>query len=182
MKSLFILFTGLVISFSAFPQNYITKAGHIWFFSDAPVEDIEAHNYQVTSILKKETGEMVFKVLMKGFRFEKSLMQEHFNEKYVESDRFPEATFKGKITNLEKVNFEKPGVYQVTVNGDLTIHGITQPVTANGTMEVSEGKIIGKSKFNVKVEDYKINIPGAVKDNIAKVIDINVEMGYEPLN
>ena len=91
MKTFTSLIIALILASTGLSQNYITKTGHIWFFSDAPLEDIEAHNYQVTSVLNAERGEMVFKVLMKGFQFEKALMQEHFNEKYVESDKYPES-------------------------------------------------------------------------------------------
>lgn len=182
MKKLIVVFILIGISLVGYSGNYFTKTGHIWFFSDAPLEDIEAHNRQVTSILKTETGEMVFKVLMKGFQFEKALMQEHFNEKYVESDLYPESTFKGSITNIDEVDFESDGTYEVNVEGDLSIHGVTTPVEAKGTLEVKENKIIGKCTFQVAVADYKIKIPGAVRDNIAEVIDIHVDMVYEPLN
>ena len=170
------------ISLLGYSGNYFTKTGHIWFFSSAPLEDIEAHNRQVTSIIKTETGEMVFKVLMKGFQFEKALMQEHFNEKYVESDLYPESTFKGRIVNISELDFESEGTYKVQVEGDLLIHGVTKPVNAQGTLEVKENKILGKCTFQVAVADYEIKIPGAVKDNIAEVIDIHVDMEYEPLN
>lgn len=165
----------------SYGQNHFTKTGHIWFFSSAPLEDIEAHNHQVTSILNKESGEMVFKVLMKGFQFEKALMQEHFNEKYVESDIYPEATFKGNITSIDAVDFETKGSYEVSVEGNLSIHGVTQAVKTTGTIEVLEGKIAGKCTFKIAVADYNIKIPGAVKDNIAEQIDIHVDMLYEPM-
>ncbi len=173
-----IFLTGL---FTVQAQKYFTKTGHIWFHSEAPLETIEAHNYQSTGILDSKTGEMVFKVMMTGFQFEKALMQQHFNEKYVESDKFPESTFKGKITNFENIDFSENGTYATQVEGQLTIHGVTQPVKTAGTVEVKSGKILAKSTFQVAVEDYKIKIPAGVKDNIAKILDIHVDITYEPM-
>ena len=105
MKNLIILFFCLAaVSFSANAQKFITKTGHIKFFSDSPLEKIEAHNHQVNAALDASTGDFVFKVLEKSFEFNKALMQEHFNENYVESDKFPNALFSGKITNIKDVN------------------------------------------------------------------------------
>src|SRR5436190_24325795 len=100
-----LLFSVWFISLSA--QTQFTKTGHIWFYSEAPLEIIEAHNYQAGSVMNTATGEMVFKVTMTAFQFKKALMQEHFNEKYVESEKYPESIFKGKITNLDKIDFKK---------------------------------------------------------------------------
>jgi len=181
MKNLLILLliTGCIFSVSA--QKQFTKTGHIWFYSHAPLEDITAHNYQVTSVMNTENGEMAFKVTMSAFQFEKALMQQHFNEKYVESEKFPESTFKGKIANLSAVDFGKDGEHKTQVEGDLTIHGVTKPVKADGIIIVKDGKVSAKSLFKIAVADYEIKIPSAVKDNIAKEIDINVDITYEPM-
>jgi hypothetical protein len=160
--------------------KYFTRNGYIKFYSHAPLEDIEAHNRQVTSFLDTETGEFAFSVLMKSFQFEKALMQEHFNENYVESDKYPKSTFKGKIVNPEEVDLTKDGVYNVKVDGDLTIHGVTNKVSHDGTIEVKSGKITAKSKFPVAVADYNISIPAVVRDNIAKEVEVTVDMTYEP--
>lgn len=181
MKKLFLILLAALCLHAVNAQNYLTKSGHISFYSSTPVEDIEANNNSVTSILAAETGEMVFKVLMKSFQFEKALMQEHFNDNYVESDQFPEAKFKGQIEDFDKVDLSKDGEYKVTVTGDLTIHGVTQPVTADGMVTVKEGDISANSTFKLKPEDYDIKIPKAVRDNIAKVIEIKVDMDYDPM-
>ncbi|MGI8893122.1 MAG: YceI family protein [Bacteroidia bacterium] len=160
--------------------KFFTRNGYIKFYSEATMENIEAHNRQVTSFLDTETGEFAFSVLMKSFQFEKALMQEHFNENYVESDKYPKSTFKGKISNPEVINYKKDGVYNVQVDGDLTIHGVTKKVSTDGTIEVNGGKIIAKSKFPVAVADYNISIPAVVRDNIAKEVEVTVEMAYEP--
>ena len=175
----FLFIASNVLQVSA--QKQFTKTGHIWFYSHAPLEDITAHNYQVTSVMNTETGEMAFKVTMNAFQFEKALMQQHFNEKYIESEKFPESTFKGKITDLSKIDFTKDGEYKAQVEGELTIHGVTKPVKADGTVTVKGDKFIAQSLFQIAVADYDIKIPSAVKDNIAKIIDIHVDIAYEPM-
>jgi len=161
-------------------DRYFTKTGHIDFFSSTPVEDIKASNEQVTSFLDIKTGEMVFSVLIRSFQFEKALMQEHFNENYLESAKFPKASFTGNVVDPEKVSWDKSGEYPVKVKGRLTIHGVTKEVEADGTLIVETGKITGKSKFIVKPEDYEIKIPQVVRNNIAKEIQVNILMYYTP--
>jgi polyisoprenoid-binding protein YceI len=157
-------------------QKYITKTGFIKFYSDAPMEKIEAVNRQVSSALDVTSGDFVFKVLMKSFHFEKALMQEHFNENYVESDKYPNADFKGKITNLKEVAFSKDGTYTAAIEGKLTVHGVTKDVKQTGTFEVSGGKILGKAKFNLLLSDYNIAIPGAVVNNISNSVEVTVDI------
>ena len=125
---------------------------------------------------------MEFAVLIKGFHFDKSLMQDHFNENYMESSKYPKAIFKGEITNRDAVKFDQDGEYSANIKGDLTIHGVTQPIEVTGTYAVKNGQIRGTSTFIVAVADYKIEIPGVVKDNIAKEVSIKVEMDYELFN
>ncbi|MEZ4776698.1 MAG: YceI family protein [Bacteroidia bacterium] len=183
MKNLLVFAIVLLTTiFQLHAQKYMTRTGHIKFFSHTAMEDIEANNHQVTSILDAGTGEIVFAVLMKSFQFEKALMQEHFNEKYVESAKFPKATFKGKIANLEEINFAKDGSYKTKVNGSLTIHGVTKEVSTEGLIVVADGKVSSSAKFPVAVADYDIKIPGVVKDNIAQEIEVTVDMNYQPYN
>jgi len=157
-------------------QKYITKNGHIRFFSSTPVEDIEAHNRQVNSALDQQSGEFVFRVLIKSFQFEKALMQEHFNENYMESDKYPNASFSGTVVNIKDVDFAKNGAYPVTVEGDLTIRGITKKISERGILEVIDGKVSGKSTFNVLLADYGIKVPAAVTNNIARSIQVDVDV------
>jgi len=161
-------------------QKYITRTGYIGFYSHTAIEDIKADNNQVASILDISTGEIVFQLLIKSFHFDKALMEEHFNENYLESEKFPRSTFKGKITNLSSVDFSKTGKYEVTVEGDLNMHDVTNKVTAGGTVEVVTGGINATSKFNLVPEDYNIKIPGLVRANIAKGLEITVIMKYTP--
>jgi hypothetical protein len=162
-------------------EKWFTKTGSISFFSKAPLENIEAHNKKVTCVLDTESGQLEFSMLMKAFQFEKALMQEHFNENYVESDKHPKSTFSGKITNIDKVSFKKDGNYAVQVTGDLTIKGITKNVSAPGTIIVKGGKVNASSEFQIALSDFNVSIPAVNKDNISNNIKINVDLSFEPL-
>jgi len=162
-------------------QKYMTKSGTIKFYSETPMEKIEATNRQANSALDFSNGNFVFKVLIRGFEFEKALMQEHFNENYMESEKFPNSTFNGKITNIKDVNLGKDGVYKVVVEGDLAMHGVTNKAKVNGTLEVKGGKVVGKAVFNVSPKDYNINIPKAVINNIAEAIQVDVNVTLDKL-
>jgi hypothetical protein len=156
-------------------QKHYTKNGSISFFSKTSLENISADNNQVLCILDTQTGEIQFSLLVKSFHFSKALMEEHFNEDYMESDKFPRATFKGNITDISRISsFTVDGMYTVPVEGNMTIHGVTKKVTITGTLTINGGKITASSKFFVKISDYNINIPTLVKDNIAESIEITV--------
>ena len=162
-------------------QKYLTRNGSIRFFSEAPLENIEAYNNQVSGLVDLETGGMAFTLLMKAFTFEKALMQEHFNEKYVESQKYPKATFKGNIKDFDSL---KLGTEQVviTVSGKLTIHGITKEIIVPATlMKDINGNIEGKSVFNIDLKEYEIKVPSAVRKNIADNLEIKVNMVYEEM-
>ena len=157
---------------------YSTKNGKISFFSNAPLEDIEARNNEVESKLASATGQVVFTLLMKGFEFENELMQEHFNENYVESTKFPKADFKGFVTNIKDINFSKDGTYPAKVKGTLTIHGVSKEINQDGTITVSGGKANAKTKFTISLKDY--NIGGSqIGKKIADKIAITVDCQYE---
>ncbi|TDH24004.1 YceI family protein [Segetibacter sp. 3557_3] len=179
MKSI-LLFACIIIGTSTLNAQKIlsTKSGQITFFSNAPLEDIEAKNSEVESKLLPTNGQLVFTLLMKGFEFENQLMEDHFNEDYLESSKFPKSSFKGFITNVKEINFAKDGTYPAKVKGDLTIHGVTKPVEANGTVTVKGAKVAAKSKFNIKLSDYGIG-GKMVGDKIAQNIAITVDCQYE---
>jgi hypothetical protein len=181
MKHTAILFLLIIIGYSANAQKYMTKNGFIGFYSHTPMEDIKAENNQVAGVLDTGTGEIVFQVLIKSFHFDRALMEEHFNENYMESEKYPKSTFKGKIDNLSSVSFTKNGTYEVTVNGDLTIHNVTNKVSIKGTIEVISGGINANSKFRIVPEDYKIEIPGVVREKIDKNLEVTVSMKYTPV-
>lgn len=159
-------------------QRYITKTGHISFYSHTPLEDIKADNDQVASVIDLSTGEMVFQALIKSFNFERALMQEHFNENYMESDKYPRATFKGKITDPAIATFKNDGRYDVRVEGELNIHNVAKQLTTTGVIEKNGNNLSATSKFIISPEDYNIEIPAVVRDNIAKTIEVTVDMKY----
>ena len=178
-----IILAMLMIAQLAIGQKYFSKTGKITFTSDAPLEKIEASNSSASTVIDMSTGNLEWAVLIQGFQFEKSLMKEHFNENYMESSKYPKATFKGKLDNLSAINLSKDGTYPVTATGQLEIHGVSQPVTAQGTVTVKKGAIISaNSKLSIALADYKIEIPKLVGDNISKTVDIVIQADYQLLN
>jgi len=171
----------VLASSAIFAQKYFTREGKIDFSSDAKIEKIEAQNKTATSVYDAETGKMEFAVLIKAFQFEKALMQEHFNENYMESTKFPKATFKGTVSDFKAVNLSKDGTYPVKVKGQLTIHGVTKDVESEGKFMVKGGVVTAASTFDVALADYGIEIPSVVRDNIAKTVKINVQVDYKEL-
>jgi polyisoprenoid-binding protein YceI len=174
MKNIALLLLCL-ITLSANADKYLTKTGKISFYSKATMEDIEAHNRAVGVLVNTETADLKFKVLIKSFVFEKSLMQEHFNENYLESNKYPKASFSGKLKNMSSVNFSKNGKYKVTVTGTLEIHGVKKKVSESGYIIIKNGTLGLESSFNITLADYKIKIPGAVRDKIAKTVKIVID-------
>jgi polyisoprenoid-binding protein YceI len=162
-------------------QKYICKNGLVSLNASTPLESIDCKNNQAASILDAATGEIVFNVLIKSFEFKNALMQEHFNENYMESDKFPKATFKGKISNLASVNLAKDGTYPVDITGDITIHGVTKPLPAKGNLVVKGGVISANSKFTVHTADYNIIIPKLVEGKIAKDVEVVVDLAYNKM-
>jgi len=157
---------------------FIADTGEITFYSYALIEDITAKSNQVNSIYNSVSGEIAFMIPIRSFHFAKSLMQEHFNEKYMESDKYPHATFKGTVN--EKIDISKPGIYHVTAKGNLAIHGIEKEVNETGEMEVGKNDITIKSRFFVALADYNIVKPKLVFNNIADTIEVNINATYIP--
>lgn len=161
-------------------QLYKNKpdAGVISFFSKAPLEDIEAVNKKVTVVMKTSTNDVQFGVTMLNFKFSKPLMEEHFNENYVESEKYPTCTFKGKIS--ESVDYTKDGNHKVNAKGTLTLHGVSKEVDIPGTLTVKGNTIILNTKFKLKVADYNIKVPSMYVQNIAEEVEITVDATLEP--
>ena len=158
-----------------------TREGNISFTSDAPLEKIEAYNSKVNSAIDIATGKLEFAVLIKSFMFEKALMQEHFNENYLESDKYPKATFKGKINNLSAITFGKDGTYTAKVSGVLTIHGVSRNLTLTGPLTVNGNKASIKTSFNILLSDYNIQIPALVKDKLSNTVKVTVDCSYKKI-
>ncbi len=174
------LFIGILLNLSA--QKYITKTGTIDIFSQTPLFTIEGVNKKVASILNTETGEVVASTLVRSFKFEEALVEEHFNENYMESHKFPKAVFKGKITDYKKVNFSKDGNYDIIIEGKLTIHGATNYIKENGTLSIKSGNISAKTTFPVSLKAYGIKVEPAYKKAIKDEIELKIHFDYKPYN
>jgi hypothetical protein len=159
-------------------QKFSSVKSNIRFYSDAPLEKIEAVNTDSKSVLNSSNNEIAFVVPIKNFHFESPLMEEHFNENYMESNKFKFGTFKGKIN--EKVDFSKDGKYEVTATGILNIHGVEKERTISGTLIVAGTNISADSKFSVQLKEHNIDIPKLVLQNIAEVVEVFVHFEYEP--
>ena len=181
MRSNKISFLILYLFFYSFcfgKELLITRDGNIQFFSSTPIEDIKAINGQVSCVLNKSTGEFAFQVPIKGFVFKNALMQEHFNENYLESDLYPKSVFKGKIIDWGKINLSEEPV-DVSIEGYLTMHGVKKKIKESGKIWKVEDKIRGMCSFDIAVADYGINIPRIVRENIAKIINVNVDVSLK---
>lgn len=176
MNKLFCVLVGIGTVVSTYAQKFTTEKSSIVFFSDAALEDITATNSKAISIFDATKGEVAFSVPIKEFEFEKALMKEHFNEKYLESEKFPKATFQGVF---EGFTLSQSGEQPVTAKGKLTIHGVTREVVIPGTLEFSAGKVVAKAKFIIKLEDYKVKIPQIVWQNIAEEVEVTIEFNYQ---
>lgn len=167
-----------VMALHASAQKYVSEKGVITFFSEAAIEDIKADNLKASSMMNISTTDIAFVVPIREFSFEKKLMQEHFNEKYLESEKYPKATFSGKLDGF--ISTGAPGIQQVKAKGKLAIHGVTKDVEISGTAESTTQHILIKSKFIVRLEDYKIKIPQLMWQNIAEQVEVSVEFTYKP--
>jgi polyisoprenoid-binding protein YceI len=183
MKKVFVVIAAiLAFSMPAFSQKFFTRDAKIQFSSETPLEKIEAVNKSASAVLDTKSGAIQWKVLIKSFLFEKALMQDHFNENYMESSKFPDATFKGTITNLSDINFAKDGKYTAHATGKMKIHGVERDIKTTGTITVAGTSIRINSDFAVAPADYNISIPSVVRDNIAKEIKVNVDGTLAPMS
>ena len=160
-------------------QNFVTKSGKIGFFSSTPIEDIKAESDKLAGVLSPKTNTVAFQVPIKSFVFAKGLMQEHFNENYMESDKYPFAKFSGTIR--ESVDLSKNGDYPVTASGVLTIHGVPQKRVIPGKIYVRNGTVRLVSDFDVACKDHNITIPTLIITKIAEVINVKVDAVLNPL-
>ncbi|MBM3918776.1 MAG: YceI family protein [Sphingomonadales bacterium] len=185
---LFSLFTAFSLVLLIYPPSihaqskYMTRNGLIRFEAEGPIkDDIKAINNQGGCVLDAATGDILFKIPIKSFVFRKALMQEHFNENYMESHKFPTAELRGKIEGFSQATLQNSGVRQVVVAGKMTVHGVTRDTREKGTLEVKDGKILLRSDFVVALADYGINIPKIVEDKLAKVAQVNLSMDLVPV-
>lgn len=148
------------------------------FFSEARFENIEATSKKGASVLNLSTKKIAFKVSIASFTFDKGLMQEHFNENYMESDQYPYASFTGAI--VDDIDLTKEGTYEVVVLGELSMHGVVKKRQIEGTVTVKKGRIMIDSSFLVPVSDHDIDIPNDKISNISQDITVKIEAIYEP--
>lgn len=178
MKKLILSFIATIVSVSVFAQIYMAKTCEISFFSASPLENITAINKAAKPFLNIATGDLQIRITMTAFVFEKPLMQEHFNENYVESEKFPNAFFKGKIN--EKIDFTKEGEYKVSVTGKITIHGLDKDVTLEGIIIVKGNTITLSSTFKIVFADYNIQIPALQASVIPPDTEVKLNAVLEP--
>lgn len=159
-------------------ETLITRTSTTKFYSHAPVEDIEAINNRTTAALNLDKGEIVVKMLIKHFEFENALMQEHFNENYMESQKYPSAIFQGTFTPDSPIDLNVDGDYDVNVSGTLTIHGVEQPLNAEAVITIADRQVSAKTAFIARPKDFDIEIPTVVVRNIAEEIEVTTELDF----
>ena len=182
-KTLLSLAILMVFSYTGFAQSenkLVTKKTHFKFYSHTAVEDIEANNYKAVGTINLDTGEIVFSIPMQSYEFEKAKMQQHYNsKKFLDTKQFPKSKLKGKITKLSDVSFDKDGTYNVIVEGDLNIHGVTKAINEKSTITVKGNTVVLNTKFDLTLADYAIAFKdGKPSTNIAKTIEISVVAEY----
>lgn len=168
----------LLISTQIQAQIFLGNSGNISFFSETPIENITAVNDNVSAVFDASNNDLVFQLNISDFIFPNALMQEHFNENYMMSTKYPKATFNGTIDNISGVNFEKAGTYTSPITGKLTIKDVTKTVTTTATFKVSS-VVNGKAVFKLNPEDYNIKIPNVVSKKISREIKITVDVDYK---
>jgi polyisoprenoid-binding protein YceI len=161
-------------------ERWFTKEGKVAFYCDGSAEKIEAFTNKGVCVIDATTGQIEMSVLMKAFTFEKALMQEHFNENYVESDKYPKAVFKGTAEDVASVKWTTDGVYPLKVKGQMSLHGVTKDITTAATITVKGGKPTGTSTFIITLADYNIEIPKVVQDKVTEKVRIVVDAAYSP--
>lgn len=179
MKTQIFLIIFSLTTFFSYGQLFTTKTGAITFYSKAPLEENQATNLQVLSVLNVQTGEMIFELLMNGFQFQNKLMQKHFNENYIESDKFPKAKFVGKIKDLSAGGLTKKGTYIVTISGKLTMRNITKDVITQGKIVVTDKGITGASSFVLPLKDFQIKVPEVMNKRIAEIVKVMVDINWQ---
>lgn len=182
MKNLLFFFTLLVTHAALGQQKLFTKNGSISFQSKTSIQKFEALNTKVLSVWETTSGNIEFSLLIKGFQFEKALMQEHFNENYLESDKYPKATFTGVVENSKNISFKENNIITVNVKGLMTLHGVSRSLSIPATIKIKNGEVSAVTSFVIIPEDYNIKIPAVVADNISKKINVQINIpAFKPL-
>lgn len=176
MRTLMLLI--LVAGFAKAQTVYSSTKAHVKFFSESPLEDIEADNEKARSLISEKDSAIVVSIPNIAFKFEKPLMEEHFHENYMETEDFPKSMFKGKI--VSGMNFQQDGTYEVQVEGQLTIHGVTLDRQLTATIVKAGDVLTVKGSFLVRIEEHDVKVPSMYIDNIAEEVTVFVDFTYEP--
>lgn len=167
----------LFLNFYSPPEQYITRQGSVTFFSYTNVENIQATNNQVLSLFNPSDNTIAVSILMRAFVFKKSLMQEHFNESYIESDLYPKATFEGEIVDFDpSIDGEQTRI----VKGNFTLKDVTVERDIKVTINKTNSGYIIKGDFDVSINDHNIKVPRLLSPNIAETINVMFNFQYEP--
>ncbi len=161
--------------------RYLTRFGLTTFFSATPVVDIEARNPKTSAVIDLTTGQLAVSLLVSEFEFERSLMQQHFNESYLETEKYPKAIFTGQLVDYQAGSLKPNARLTVIVKGELSLHGKLRPITAPVWLEIKDGRLIGSTHLVIAPADYGIEIPLIVRDHIAKAVDVNISLFCDPI-
>lgn len=159
-------------------QGYITHSGFVSFFGEKPFESVRADNHEVDGNMNIKTGKIEFHTHIRSFHFKSEVIEKAFDDKYMESDKYPETDFVGKIVDLADIDFNKPGTYPIVVEGYFTIHNVARLVSHPGTLTVTENGLVAKSQFKVKPEGFKVNVPKLLGRRLVKEINVSVDMRF----
>ncbi len=180
MKNLLVIFALCLPFLSSAQDKWVDKTATIKFESNAEVDDdVRATNSQVAAIFVPDGGMLAFQLLIKGFEFRKALMQEHFNENYMESDKYPKARFRGRIEGFNLADLKDGESKKYQVSGDLEMRDISKPLQTEVTLSRKGNTVVLTSKFQVACADYNIEIPNLVADKVAKNIDVDVRAEFK---
>lgn len=163
-------------------QRYVCRTTRISFSAGTDVEKIEPFSNEGACVFDVGSGLLTLQVLVRSFKFEKALMQDHFNENYLESNKFPKAIFKGKVTNLNDIHFEKQGTYPADIEGELTLHGVTKQLNLPVYISVGAGRIAAHADFEIIPKEYDVDIPSVVSNKILNKLPVKVHAELKPVN
>ncbi|WNM18818.1 YceI family protein [Flavobacterium capsici] len=174
-KYLLLLFlNSCIISFGQ--TKLIAKNGSVTFEASVPAfEEVKAKNDAVTFVLNTSNGEIASLALMKGFRFKVALMEEHFNENYVESDKFPKATFKGKIEGFDYSKITSTAK-EYNIKGAIEMHGKSKEINIKAKISKKDNGVQLQSNFNLNSDDFDIEIPSIVSSKVSKKVAVNLDV------
>ncbi len=153
-------------------EKLITKNGITTFEASVPsFEEVKAKNESVTCILNTKTGEIASLALIKGFKFKVALMEEHFNENYIESTRYPKATFRGVIKDFD-LKALTGSVKEFSINGKLEMHGKSKDISTIAKIKKTDKGVEIETNFSVNASDFDITIPSVVKNKVSNKINV----------